>query len=199
MPSSDASTGQSSGSMDHTSWHQDVLRYIRSAGPPVARVVAASLVLLAVYVWWPLEAETGTELVLRLCGAVFLLAVVFGLQLRSILRSDRPGLRALESLAASIQLLLVLFASVYYTMSSDEPGAFSQHLDKMGAMYFAITTLTTVGYGDIAANSNPARLAVSIQMLFDLIFLGVGIRIMSGAIQIVRDRGAPGDGTVEPG
>lgn len=194
----DPPEAQSPGTVGHGSRTRSVTRSIRSAGPPVARVLGVSLVLLGIYAWWPLEAESPTELVIRLCGAVVLLVAVFVLQLRSILRSARPGLRALESLTASILLLLVAFASVYYAMSVEEPSAFSEHLDKLGAMYFAITTLATVGYGDIAAQSDPARLAVSIQMLFDLVFLGVGIRVMSGVIQTVRGRGGPAEGTSQP-
>jgi hypothetical protein len=41
---------------------------------------------------------------------------------------------------------------------------------------------STVGFGDITAQTETARLVVIGQMIADLIFLGVGIKIIVGAV-----------------
>ena len=55
-----------------------------------------------------------------------------------------------------------------------------------------MTTLATVGYGDITATSQDARVVVMIQMILDLVLLGLGIRAFTGAVQLGRARKAAG-------
>ena len=43
-----------------------------------------------------------------------------------------------------------------------------------------MTTLSTVGYGDISARSDSARVAVMVQMVFNVAVLGVAIRLIAG-------------------
>jgi hypothetical protein len=173
----------------------DLLRWV---GPSVLRMVLAGTALVLLYAYWPLDTASGTDLVVRLCVAVVLLCCVFALQVRSIVGSDRPGMRAIEVLAAAIQLVLIMFSAAYYSLSVDNSRAFSEHLDKFSSMYLAITTLATVGFGDITPNTEAARVAVSLQMLFDLAFLGVGIRVMTGAVRLVRDKSGSGDHGADP-
>ena len=47
---------------------------------------------------------------------------------------------------------------------------------------FALTVLATVGFGDITARTEAARLLVAGQMIIDLIILGAGVRVIVGAI-----------------
>ena len=46
-----------------------------------------------------------------------------------------------------------------------------------------MTTFTTVGFGDVVAKSHPARIAVIVQMLVDLVLIGVVARVLLGTIQ----------------
>jgi voltage-gated potassium channel len=50
-----------------------------------------------------------------------------------------------------------------------------------------VTVFATVGFGDITATSQPARLIVTAQMILDLI-LGLGIRVFLGAVQRGRQQ-----------
>ena len=91
-------------------------------------------------------------------------------------------------------LFLLLFASAYYVMERASPGSFSHSLTRTDALYFTVTTFTTVGYGDITATSQSARLVVTAQMLLDLLALGLGVRVLLGAVQLARQ-----GRTVSPG
>jgi hypothetical protein len=51
-----------------------------------------------------------------------------------------------------------------------------------------VTVFSTVGFGDITAKSEAARVVLIIQMLADLALLGAGIRILLGAVQRGRER-----------
>ena len=49
-----------------------------------------------------------------------------------------------------------------------------------------MTTFATVGFGDITATSQFARVLVTVQMILDLIVLGAVIRVFIGAVQFAR-------------
>jgi voltage-gated potassium channel len=63
-------------------------------------------------------------------------------------------------------------------------------LTKSDALYFTVTIFSTVGFGDVSATGETTRLVVTAQMILDLIFLGVGIRVILGAVQRSKDRSA---------
>jgi Ion channel len=59
---------------------------------------------------------------------------------------------------------VTLFASAYITMANANPANFSTHpLTRTDALYFTVTVFTTVGFGDITAASQSARLVVARQ------------------------------------
>lgn len=129
-------------------------------------------------------------LLLGLAGLVLLLV----LDVRAIIRARYPGLRAVEAVATLIPLFLLLFSALYYLLARSQPGSFTEHLSRTDALYFTLTTFATVGYGDITAETEGARIAVMFQMVLDLIVIGVGIKALFGAVQVGRKRLAEGEG-----
>jgi voltage-gated potassium channel len=152
----------------------------------VLRSLAASVVLVAVYYVLPLDRLAGVPLAVILVVGVAVLLAMAAWQLRLILRARYPGLQAGEALATTVPLFLLLFASVYFVMARASPASFSHHLTRTDALYFTVTTFSTVGYGDITATSQTARLVVTAQMVLDLLALGLGIRVFIGAVQLAR-------------
>jgi hypothetical protein len=63
-------------------------------------------------------------------------------------------------------------------------------LTRMDTLYFAVTVFSSVGFGDISAASQAARVLVTVQMLLNLIVLGAGIRVFVGAARRTRGRTA---------
>jgi hypothetical protein len=55
-------------------------------------------------------------------------------------------------------------------------------------MYFSVTVFTTVGFGDITAKARAARVVVTCQMILDLVFVGVVLRLLVNAIKTGRQR-----------
>ncbi len=120
--------------------------------------------------------------------AVFIALVAF--QTRAIIRSPFPGLRAIEALATSVPLFLLLFASTYVVMAKMSASNFDGRLTHTDGLYFTVTVFSTVGFGDITAKTQAARLVVTGQMLADLVILGLAIKIIVGAVNRARQ---PGD------
>jgi Ion channel len=159
------------------------------------RSAAVTVVLVAGYYLCPLDRLTHVPIGISLAVGLAALTTVAAYQVRSIIRARHPGVRAVEALSATAPLFLLLFAAAYYLMAKADPDNFNVHsLTRTDALYFTVTVFATVGFGDINATTQAARVLVTVQMVLDLIVLGLGIRVFAGAVQLGRqnpDNGPP--------
>jgi voltage-gated potassium channel len=155
------------------------------------RALIAATVLTAAYFLGPLGHVDGVPIGISLAVALLVLLGVSILEVRAIVRAAHPGVRAIEALATTVPLFLFVFASSYFLMAQADPANFNTHvLTRTDALYFTITIFATVGFGDVTAASQHARLLVSFQMILDLLVLGLGIRVFAGAAQRGRQQQA---------
>ena len=152
------------------------------------RAAAATAVVATLYFVLPLDRLAEVPGVVSLPAALAGFAALMVLQVRAIMHSSHPGLRAVEALAISLPLFLVIFSATYYVMGVADDSWFSEDLSKLDALYFSVTVFTTVGFGDITASAPSSRAAVTVQMLVDLVILGVGVRVLTGAVREARAR-----------
>ncbi|MFD2792445.1 potassium channel family protein [Promicromonospora vindobonensis] len=150
------------------------------------RAGATSLLLIALYYVLPLDRDTVRHLASVLVVGLTALTLTGYWQIRAILRSRFPGIQAIEALAMLVPFFLILFASTYFMISFQTPATFSEPLTRSDALYFTVTTFATVGFGDIAPRAELVRLLVSGQVLLDLVIVGLGIRVILGAVQKSR-------------
>jgi hypothetical protein len=75
-------------------------------------------------------------------------------------------------------------------MADADAGAFSELLGRTDALYFTITVFATVGFGDITPKTDLARVATMVQMLGDLLVVGLVLQVMVGAVKAGRQRRA---------
>lgn len=152
-----------------------------------------STLMLVVYYLVPLDRRLDIEAAIGLVvGLVAFVALVVW-QVDAIARSERPRLRAFEAVAVSLPFLLVLFAATYFLIGSDQADSFTEPMTRTDALYFTVTVFATVGFGDIAPRTEAARVVTTIQMLVDLIALGVIARVILGAVRVGlrRQSGGP--------
>lgn len=157
----------------------------------LVRSGATGLGLFVAYWFLPLDAIDSLPLLYFIGGtALFALSVVW--QLRIIAVSPIPVLRAVEAIALLLPLAILVSAGAYVVMSAVNPGAFNEPLDKIDAVYFSATVLTTVGFGDIVPVASSARIAVAIQMLLNLVIVAVVVRAITAATNHSKASRAPG-------
>jgi hypothetical protein len=154
----------------------------------VLRIVATSMGLLAVYYAIPVKDLSGASVVLTLVVCLLGFLALVGWQVQAIMSANFPALRAVEAVGAAGPLLIIVFAFVYESVSRTDPAAFSEPLNRTGALYFTVTVLSTVGFGDIVPRSDGARLLVSAQMILDLLLIGVVLRLLVQAARVGRER-----------
>jgi voltage-gated potassium channel len=75
-------------------------------------------------------------------------------------------------------------------MSEAQPASFSEALERTDALYFTVTVFATVGFGDISPVSDTARVIVTVQMIADLLLLGLVLRALLNAVDKGRARQA---------
>jgi voltage-gated potassium channel len=172
----------------------------RAVARTVLRVAGAIIGLLVLYFLLPLDhaSEPAAVTMLVIGLAAFVTLVAF--QVRWIIRSRFPGLRAVEAMATSIPFFLLLFASTYVVLAATSASSFGGPLSHTDGLYFTVTVFSTVGFGDITAKSETARLVVTGQMLADLIVLGLALKLIVGAVRRGQQRrstpgAVPGSGT----
>ena len=149
-------------------------------------LVATALVVL--YYVLPLDRPLDAGTALRLLLGLLVFAGVTVWQIRRIVGSRYPALRAAEALGVIVPLYLLLFASTYFLMERASAASFTEPLTRTDALYFSVTVFSTVGFGDIAAKSETARVVLIVQMLGDLVILGAGARVLLGAVRRGQQR-----------
>jgi len=149
----------------------------------VLRAAGSTAALVAIYYLLPLDrSSTGVAVTMLAIGLAWLIALVV-FQVRWILRSRYPGLRGVEALATSIPLFLLLFAAAYVVLAAISAGNFSEPLTRTDALYFTVTVFSTVGFGDITAKTEAARLVVTGQMIVDLVAVALAVKVIVGAVK----------------
>ncbi|MEE3850008.1 ion channel [Gordonia sp. LSe1-13] len=144
----------------------------------IIRPILATVILLFGYFLLPIDRASSVNFVGLTIGAVLLIAFC-AWEIRHFIRSPYPVATAIEMLVAIAALYIVGFATVYFLFSEYDHGSMSDHLTRVDALYFCLTVFTTTGFGDITAESQGARVAVSIQMVSTLVLLGLGIRFLN--------------------
>jgi voltage-gated potassium channel len=154
------------------------------------RASLTATVLVVLYFTLPITGSLDGSAALLLVAGLLGFAGVITWQVRAVLRSQYPGLRAIEALAFAIPLFLLVFAAAYLRMADADAGAFSEPLSRTDALYFTITVFSTVGFGDITPKTDLARVATMVQMLGDLLVVGLVLHLMLGAVKAGLQRRA---------
>ncbi|MDH6134054.1 voltage-gated potassium channel [Kitasatospora sp. MAA4] len=142
---------------------------------------AAAFVLLIVgYFTLPLNRFGPAHPVLSWTSfgvALITLAVLLLAQIRKVLLTSDQG-RPAAAIALLISLSLVIFASTYLALSHS-PGQFNGLHTRVDALYFTLVTTATIGYGDINAAGQTARVVVLVQIFYNFVFLTAGASAFS--------------------
>jgi voltage-gated potassium channel len=159
--------------------------------------VTAALVVVAVAVYYQIPVPgrmRKDSWEIMFCLGVVVLGLLILLAARKLISAgENARLRALILLLT----LTVLFFSWADQSVAALPGQFTELHDKTDALYFNISTLATVGFGDVHPTGQLARAAVTLQIVFNLVFLGAAVSLISGYFR-TRARGRVG-GKAPPG
>jgi hypothetical protein len=150
-------------------------RWLMAIGTVIGLIATYYLIPMTGQVWW-------LGFVLGPVAAVVLVPLAFR-NARRILTGKHPLAEVVRALAVVVAVLVLGFAASYYALEHHWPGEVDGLRTKTDAMYFSITTVATVGYGDIHPTGQLARLIASVHMLANVVLIGVSVRLVSWAIR----------------
>ncbi|AZM45886.1 two pore domain potassium channel family protein [Streptomyces sp. WAC 06738] len=149
-----------------------LLPWLREAVPVAIMVVA--YFLLPLHLLGAERPELSWTLFVLALGAVTLLLLR---EIRAVLMDvphARPGVTIPLLMIAS----LLVFSAAYSSIAR-QSGEFHGLRTRVDALYFTVATVATVGYGDITAQGQTARILVMGQITYGFIFLTAAATALS--------------------
>ncbi|TXK42580.1 potassium channel family protein [Nonomuraea sp. C10] len=149
-----------------------------------------ALIIAAYYVVPLQEDQPGWVQALRVGCVLAGLALVGWSVAREVAKQaagDEGGLTP-AGLALITVAGVVLFALADYNVAYWRQGEFVGLETRTDALYFAVSTLTTVGFGDVHAQGQVARGLVLVQMAFNIIVLATAATLVAGKIKAGQAR-----------
>jgi voltage-gated potassium channel len=163
------------------------------------RALGSTVALVAIYYLLPLDRTSiGVAVGMLVFGLLALVGLV-AFQVRSIIKAKYPALRAVGALATSVPLFLLLFAGTYFVMGGISEANFNEPLTRTDALYFTVTVFATVGFGDIVATTQGARVVVMGQMVAGIVTIGLGARVIVDAVKRGQQRQPVSETDAPPG
>jgi voltage-gated potassium channel len=133
------------------------------------RWILACVALMALYAVVPVDSEPDHGVLALRWGVTVLMLIALATAIRwQALRQLRDPDAPLGALVVGILAGLLLFALLDYGLAVHRPGEFNGLQTRVDALYFAVSTLLTVGFGDVSAQGQTARIVLCFQMAFNI-------------------------------
>lgn len=169
-----------------------------------AQVASTIIMALAIGLRWMSNLHGSADLYLwdkmsSLAASVVFLALV----LWQVYRESPVTVHKIRGAVAAYLLLAMIFAFTYNIMELLHPGSFTASVqgNRLKAtlvdpfLYFSVSTLTTVGFGDITAVSPPARSLVMLESIIGILYppVLIGFLVSLHTDWLRGNTGAPGN------
>jgi len=148
--------------------------------PPV---IAALALVPLIAIWARGVTLPVAQVGLFLLGLAALAAGFFSLLVHDVRHTYRNTIHERMVVTGIMVLETVALFAVTYLQVSQVPDEIVGLRTVLDAVYFTMTTLMTIGFGDIAAQGQIARGVVLTQMLFTILLLTSSVRLLSSLVK----------------
>lgn len=160
------------------------VRPSRTTGRKALLTVLTVVVPVVVYFLLPLDREFGeliaSLLVITAAASLIPLSIR---QAQMVLFSADPLFDAMRCIVSALVFLVISFSSAYFVLAANYDDQIKGLDTKLDAIYFTVTILATVGFGDISATGQTARGIVTGQMVVNFAVLAVSLRVIAWALK----------------
>jgi voltage-gated potassium channel len=127
----------------------------------------------------PLAVATTLSIVVALVLAFIIARRIIGVL-------DGTSSEGIPGLVTILVLVVVVFAAAYFLLARSDPTQVTGLRTRLDSMYFTLTTLVTVGYGDIYPSGQAARALACFQFAFNAILVTGLVRAIFHQEQVKR-------------
>jgi voltage-gated potassium channel len=142
------------------------------------RPVLGFVGLLIAYFAFPVDFDASVGVVilslLLTLGGLALIGWTMVVELEHLRRGETS--RTTRALAMLLVLLVVFFSLAFYLLELASPGQIADLHTRTDALYFTLSTMATVGYGDVHAEGQAARALVTAVIAFDVVVVASLVR-----------------------
>ncbi len=163
---------------------------------PRKRSLLGLVAVLLLYFFVPLDShKSAVRLALDIGVTAMAMGVVGMIMIREFRRMQVGETLKLNGaqLLIVLEIVLVVFSLTYFSLAQHGTNEMVGIHTRVDALYFTATTIATVGYGDIHSIGQLARVINTVQLVFNIIFLAVFVRLISSAAsqrQLAQQRAA---------
>lgn len=154
------------------------------------RLLTSVALLVAAFHLVPVADPGEPQTVLRAGATAAILGLAVWAIGREVVRGARSTAESLkvDRLLLALVLGVLVFALADHVVAAGDPGQFVGLDTRTDALYFALATLTTVGFGDVHAAGQLARVLVSLQIVFDVVVLASAAQVAGRGVLRRVDR-----------
>lgn len=136
--------------------------------------------LLVAYYAFPVQwtSHSPVAIALSLTGTVGALALVGTVMVRELgyVRHGVPG-RGARVLSMLLVLLIMASSLSFFLLNQARPEQVTGLETRTDALYFTLSTMTTVGFGDVHAEGQIARAMVCVLIVFNVVVVASLVRV----------------------
>ena len=167
------------------------------------RLAVGLVLLVTIYFSVPFTNHPDRTDAARLAISVLLIALLAGGVIWQVRLQLVDSTRHVDGLVFALALAIIAFAVGFYTIEEQAPAQIDGLETKLDALYFTLTTLMTIGYGDVHAVGQFARGVVVVQIVFNVLVIATAVgtlnnRVRERAIQHAQSRAASGGAERSP-
>jgi voltage-gated potassium channel len=147
---------------------------LRQPHPPAWLLGSVGLVaVLALYFAVPVRpGQSAARFASGMAVTLAAIAIIAGVLFREErLRTAGRGRLTVLRLVLLLEVVMVLFSLAYYHLAVDTTGQMLGIRTRIDALYFTVTIMTTVGFGDVHPVGQLSRALVAAHMAFDVAFI----------------------------
>jgi len=138
---------------------------------------------------------TVGSLLMYVIGVALLSTIVLVMAVREVRGTSRSRTQLEVVTLLAVIIGAVAFFTVSYYRLAKSPGEIADLNTAIDSLYFVLSTILTVGYGDVHATGQIARFEVIIQMLFTVIVFSAAVKLLSALLRKqAHERNAPARG-----
>ena len=143
---------------------------MKRLGPSWVRPVVCLTGLLIAYYAFPLRHDSTFETAFSVVLTVLGLGLLVWTLTSELMHTRRGGeTRSTRVLIFLLILLVMMFSLTFFLVNRVDPDQIVGLDTKTDALYFTLSTMATVGYGDVHAEGQLARALASMLIVFNIV------------------------------